>query len=165
MSADFLLRPKFRTMANVMHPLEPHPYGDFFALESWCSQAGLRLVCHNSIRLIPDMREHIKQHGQPRDETAAACMKRILETRFYSTEELLEEFSPDATSLWFSAATYISGLVLQEKCYMPSVGRLAAVAGFSPLSGVYGGISLYKWINPKLVRQEISLKGKFLDLE
>jgi hypothetical protein len=149
-----------------MHPLEPHPYGDFFALESWCSQAGLRFVCHNSIRLIPDMREHLKQHGQPRDEAAAACMKRILETRFYSTEELLEEFSQDATALWFSAATYISGLVLKENCYMPSVDRWAAIAGFSPLSGVYGCISLHKWIKPKLVPQQISLKnGKFLDLE
>ncbi len=149
-----------------MQTLEPDPYCDFFALESWCAQAGLRLVCHNSIRLIPDMREHIKLHGQPRDEKAAACMKRILETRFYSTEELLEEFSQDVSSLWFSAATYISGLVLPERCYMPSVDRWAAVAGFSPLSGVYGGISLYKWIKPELVHQQISLKdGKLLDLE
>jgi hypothetical protein len=111
------------------------------------------------------MREHIKQHGHPRDETAAACMKRILETRFYSTDELLEEFSQDGTSLWFSAATYISGLVLKEERYMQSVDRWAAVAGFSPLSGTYGCISLYKWINPKLVSQDIRLKGKFLDLE
>ena len=150
----------------MMQNLEPHPYGHYFALESWCAQAGLRLVCHNSIRLIPHMREHIRAHGQPRDATAATCMKRILETRFYSTEELLEEFAQDASALWFSAATYISGLVLPEKCYIPSVDRWAAVAGFSPLSGAYGGVSLYKWVKPKLVRQQISLnEGKLLDLE
>lgn len=151
----------FNTYRMVQN-LEPHPYGHYFALESWCVQAGLRLVCHDSIRLLTDK----QKHDQPRDATAAAALKRILATRFYSSDELLEEFAHDASSLWFSAATYISGMILPERCYLPGVDRWAAVAGFSPLSGAYGGISLYRWVKPKLMHQQISLKeGKLLDLE
>jgi len=49
---------------------------------------------------------------------------------------------------------------------MSSVDRWVAVAGFSPFSGVYGGISLYKWVKPKLVHQKIGIKnGTIFDLK
>lgn len=146
----------------VMHSLELHPFGDYFALEAWCATAGLRLVCHQSMRFLLGRHTPV----EPRDAAVAACRARILQTRYYSSDELLEEFGEDASVLWLSSATSISGMLLPERYYVPSADRWAAVAGFSALSGAYGGISLYKWIAPKFAHQNISLKGgRLLDLK
>ena len=145
-----------------MQIIKPHAYGDFFALETWCSERGLRLVCHTSIRLITDK----KIKCTPRNTQAAAHLQKIQALRFYSTDELIKEFAQDSSVLWFSAASYISGMILREASYMPSVDRWSAVAGFSAFSGAYGGISLYQWIKPKLVRQEMThQRSMLLNLE
>ena len=139
--------------------VKTHFYRDYFALESWDCQRGIRIACHHTVNSLI-----IKSADcYPDDPLVAPYVERARGIVYYSPAELRDNFRDAGNVLWLTVGASICGITLKESDLAGSVNRWIGVAGCAAFNDGYSNISLYQWKDQKLTRTNWLFKDGVLE--
>jgi hypothetical protein len=137
-------------MCPIANSVKTHFYKDYFVLESWCAEKGCVPVCDYSVRaFVASLADRYPEHP-----AVAPYLDRVKTIRYFSTEEIQQKFSNDPSSFWLTCGTPF-GLCLPKSILESSVERWVGIVGASIFNYGYAGITIYRWIKPELVSQNL----------